>query len=170
MIYSFVYNQWEMGCFTGFGDPERRAAHKTILNRFTSWALSAEGVVGFWGKMKDGGLLVQKNSKASGQAIFLDPVRRTLITAEGEKRLSGTFHFLREDATLIDRVPTMKREELLSFLLNRTTYFDFSGISVPIRQIVQQITGEFQGYRTPVEKAEKQEEVSTSASPDLPLE
>ncbi len=151
IVYSERASQWEMGCFENFGNEQDILAYRSVINRYLSWALVPYGVLGFWGVPIDEGIVILKPNEAQGEAIFIDVTKGRVISIDGVCFLPQPFKILRLDKSLRNRNIQMTREELLSFLSNRTTYFSMNGYPVPVRQILQTIGRLGQGFVHPKE-------------------
>ena len=114
-----------------------------------AWALAAQGIVGVWGKVCEDGAVVLNQREAQGDAVYINIDDHAVYSAKGDKALSGNFQFLRLDSTVKKREIIMKEEQLLTFLLNRTTYFDIKVLPVPIKQVVQALARTCEGVISP---------------------
>ena len=162
ILYSFGLGEWVLGCFKNFGTGEDKTAYKCVLNRYLSWALAPMGIVGFWGKVTDAGIVVLKQRESQGEALFLDIQGHRSISSNGIEALHAGSKILRRDDTLgKGQVVRMQREQLTSFLLQYTSYLDYSGPSVSIKQALQEIGQGLEGVIY-------SEEVSKTQT-DLPL-
>lgn len=140
MVYSFGVKSWEFGAFHDFGsskEPAKRLAHKTIIHRFLSWALVHHGILGLWGVTVDDGMVLQRSVESKGEAVFVDVVGNRILSLDGIKKLGPKFKVLRLDPTLHGRNIRMTNEELLSFISAHCSYLDYTGLSVPVRQMIQ---------------------------------
>lgn len=151
MVYSFGVKEWKLGCYKDFGGASITYASRMVINRFLSWALVPHGIVGFWGVTVDDGMVAQKAADSKGEAVFVDVVHLRMITLDGVKKLRSHFKVLRLDPTLKGRNIKMKNEELLSFLSAHCTYMDSSGLSVPVRQMIQALSKMTEGLIHPQE-------------------
>ncbi len=143
--------EWQLAAFDDFGSTEHDLDYKIILNRFLSWSLAPLGIVGFWGVPVDDGVVVMRQNKSQGEAVYLDIFNGNVISLDGYKKISARFKIMRLNSTLHGRNIVMTNEELLSFLTTHVSYFDYSGPSVPVRQIIQAISKKFQGLLHPEE-------------------
>ncbi|HLE12609.1 MAG: hypothetical protein A2504_04000 [Bdellovibrionales bacterium RIFOXYD12_FULL_39_22] len=151
MVYSFMSCEWQLAAFEDFGGPENDGVYKVIINRFLSWALAPLGVVGFWGVPVDEGVVIMRQNKSKGEAVYFDFFKNNIISLDGNKKLSARFKIMRLNSTLHGRNVAMSAEELLSFLTTHTSYFDYNGPSVPVRQIIQALSKSVQGLLHPEE-------------------
>ena len=139
MIYSFMAPEWQLAVSCDFGSEKENHKDKVVINRFLSWALAPFGIVGFWGVPVDEGVVVMRQNKSIGEAFFIDIQNRNVITLDGIRKLSSKFKILRLKSLLRGKNVRMSKEEYLSFLTIHCTYFDFEGLSIPVRQVIQRI-------------------------------
>lgn len=151
MIYSFTAREWQLGCYANFASKENIASARMVVNRYLSWALSPLGILGIWGVTVDDGMVAQRATDSKGEAVFIDLANQRLLTLDGVKKISPRFKVLRLDPTLHNRNIRMSNEEFVSFLYSHCTYFDYSGPSVPVRQMIQAFTKMTEGLVHPQE-------------------
>ena len=151
MVFSFGAKEWSFGCYKDFGSQSYLIPSRMMINRFLSWALAPHGIVGLWGVTIDDGIVAQRPVDSKGEAVFVDVVGLRMISLEGVKKLRPHFKVLRLDPTLHGRNIRMSSEELLSFLSAHCTYLDSSGLSVPIRQVIQALSKLTEGLIHPQE-------------------
>lgn len=160
MMYSFTSKEWQIGVFKSFGAKAENYASKIVLNRYLSFALQAIGVVGFWGVPIDEGMVVQRYADSRGEAVYIDLKSEKIISHDGVKKLSARFKMLRLDPTLKNRNVRMTSEELLGFLTSHCTYFDTTGLTVPVRQMIQAIARVTEGVYHPEESFKPRTDLS----------
>jgi hypothetical protein len=151
MIYSFSAKEWSLGCVSNFISKENIVSARTAVNRYLSWALSPLGILGLWGVTIDDGLVAQRPLDSKGEVVFVDLNNRRVLTADGVKPINAKFKVLRLDPTLHGRNVRMTNEEFMSFLYSHCSYFDYSGPSVPVRQMIQAFTKMTEGLIHPQE-------------------
>ncbi|MFA6238923.1 MAG: hypothetical protein WC635_16420 [Bacteriovorax sp.] len=151
MVYSFGAKEWQLGCYKDFGANNFKVASRTIINRFLSWALVPQGIVGIWGVTVDGGMVAQRAMDSKGEAVFIDVKGLNIISFDGVKKINPHFKIMRLDPTLKGRNIRMTSEELLSFLSAHCSYLDSSGLSVPVRQMIQALSKMSEGLIHPQE-------------------
>lgn len=139
LVYSLGVGHWEMGCHYDFGHEKGLADYRSIINRYLSWALVSEGVVGFWGIPVEEGIVVLKNRESEGEAVFVNIREHKVYSADGCSSMKTRFSILRLDPTLKNKNLKMSKEELLGFLTVNTTFFDYQGLTVSIRQAVRSL-------------------------------
>ena len=159
LVYSFGSSVWECGVTDIFGHGEEGVfATRTVINRYLSWALAPMGVVGFWGVPVQEGLVVMKQKESHGETVFLDIKAKRIISMDGTNQMPPRFKIMRLDSRLSGKNIKMTSEELLSFLSIHTTFFDPSGNSLPVRQLLQAISRLGEGLIHPKESFQPREE------------
>ncbi len=151
MVYSFGAKEWQLGCYKDFGSKQFQFESRMVINRFLSWALVPHGIIGLWGVTVDDGMVAQRPIESKGEVVFIDVVGLRMITLDGVKKLRSHFKILRLDPTLKGRNIKMTSEELLSFLSAYCSYLDSSGLSVPVRQMIQSLSKMTEGLLHPEE-------------------
>lgn len=154
MVYSFGVKEWQLGCYSDFGsskDLPKKLAFRMVINRFLSWALAHHGILGLWGVTVDDGMVLQRSAESKGEAVFIDVVGNKIISLDGVKKLGPKFKVLRLDPMLKGRNIRMTNEELLSFISAHCSYLDYSGLSIPVRQMIQALAKMTEGLVHPEE-------------------
>lgn len=149
MVYSLTEKRWEVGVYQDFGGKDHEAQSKVVISRFLSLALASHGIIGFWGTPVDEGIVVMKQSESLGEAIFLDIRKKKVISLDGIRPMRTYFKIIRLDKNLEDRDIVMTNTELLGFLNTYCTYLDFRGHSVPIRQMIFDLSRKSEGIVHP---------------------
>lgn len=151
MVLSYGASEWKLGVTRDFGTENSLVSSRSVLNRFLSWALSPMGVAGFWGSPVEEGVVLMKQGEAKGEAVFFDILKNRLLTRDGEKTFHSDFKIIRLDNILKNRSARMGREEMPGFLTVHSTYLSPEGLALPIRQVIQTISMQFEGHRYPTE-------------------
>jgi hypothetical protein len=160
LVYSFGIGHWEMGCHRDFGNEAESSDYRTIISRYLSWALVGEGIVGFWGVPVEEGIVVLRKKEAEGEAIFVDVKRVKLYSIDGAKPMRTMFKILRLDSALKNKNVRMTNEELLSFLTVNSTFFDYQGLTVPVRQAIKSLARIAEGLVHPKESFKPRTDLS----------
>lgn len=145
LLYSAGPREWVAGCFEDFGTGPDGLAYRSIIGRYLSWALAPRGIVGFWGKFSSPGLEVMRQGESRGEIVFVDIRENRVVTGEGVKPLGPEHRILRRDKSVGKEKIRMSREELASFLIAYTSYMDYPGPIMPLRQAVLAISSRMEG-------------------------
>ncbi len=154
MVYSLGVKEWELGCFIDFGSSnvaEKKVAARTVIHRFLSWSLAHYGILGLWGVTVDEGMVLQRIHESRGEAVFIDILGSRIISLDGIKNMGPVFKVLRLDPTLKGRNIHMSKEELYSCMSSYCSYLNYTGLSVPVRQMIQTLVRMSQGLIHPKE-------------------
>lgn len=151
LIYSLAATEWQLGTYSHFGAEGQLMESRIVIGRYLGWALSGLGYVGFWGTPVEEGAVIMKAQRAQGEFFMLDVLGRRIISFDGVQRMKPQFRVMRLDSTLKGRNIRMSGEEYLSFLLHHTCFFDFSGPTVAVRQLVQTLAKGSEGLIHPEE-------------------
>ncbi len=160
MVYSLGAREWELGCYEDFGERENLIAYKSILNRFLSWSLANLGIVGFWGVPVDEGMVVLSQAQSLGEVVFVDVPNHKLLTVDGVRHFKNKFSILRLSRTLKKKNIEMRNEELLSFLFQYCSYFDYQGPPLITRQTIQALSKKAIGLIHPSENFKPRTDLS----------
>lgn len=139
IVYSFNATEWQLGCYRNFGSNATALESRTVINRYLSWALAPLGVVGFWGVPVDEGMAMMKRDQSFGEVVFFDVQKRNALTMNGVVPIRSKFSLLRLD-NVQKKPKRMSSEELISYLTNNSTFIDYEGPSIPIRQAIQELS------------------------------
>lgn len=149
IVYSFRFKEWQMGCYSNFAEGDNFFEAKMVMGRFLGWSLSVLGIVGFWGVPVEEGVVVNKPIECKGEVVFFDVKRMVMLTIDGEKKIKSAFTIIRLDNTLLNRNIKMTKEELVGFLGSSTVYVDYQGLTISVRQVIQEIAHFAQGIVHP---------------------
>lgn len=165
MVYSYAADVWECGITEAFGQGDSGIfAARTVINRFLSWALAPHGVIGFWGVPVKEGMVVLKQSDSQAEVVFVDMNEKSMLSMDGKKSLPLRFRILRLDNKLSGRNIRMTSDELLSFLSVHSSFLDPTGLSRPMRQLLQALSRSAEGLIHPRESFQTREESLKEAS------
>lgn len=133
MVFNTSTTLWELGLASTLETTEELMGLRVMLNRFLSWALAPQGVVGFWGVATTDGFVIMQRAQSFGEAVFVDVERRWTFSSAGAKPLEGAFTILRAEKGASAGKP-LSREELVSFLCTHTTYLSHTGLPTNLRK------------------------------------
>lgn len=160
MVYSHGATEWQLGCYSDFGSTGCLDESRATMNRFLSWALAPMGIVGFWGVPVDQGVVLLRRKEAAGEAIFIDVVKRKILSLDGHNKMSARFTIMKLDNTLTGKNIRLSIDELHSSLAVACTYFSYSGLSVGVRQMIQSLTKSCEGVLHPRESFKPRTDLS----------
>lgn len=160
LMYAFSVKEWRMGVFHNFADKPNLLKANIVINRFLSLALTPLGYLGVWSVPVEEGIVVMRPNEGKGEAVFVDVLKRKVLSIDGIKSIKSRFQVMRLDPMLSNRNIRMSHEELLSFLTVHTTYFDYQGPSVPVRQLLQSFSRLCDGIIHPKESFKPRSDLS----------
>ena len=137
MVFSPENPKWELGILL---DNNKHEEYRLILNRFLSWTLAKENILGLWAVPVDEGIVVMKPVEAHYESCYVDLERGLLYTFDGIREIDDSFQILKLDSDLKDNVIKMKKEELVAFLSSKLTYFSYSGPTFGLKNSLFQLT------------------------------
>jgi hypothetical protein len=146
MILGEMNPLWELGLKTSMVSEEEL---RMIFTRFLSFALAAEGVVGFWGVPVDEGFVVMSPKSANYESIFIDLKKNVLITYDAVKPIESELQILRLDNALLNEVKGMRKEALFSFLTMNTCLLSYHGMDSNIKEAIFELSSVSKGIIYP---------------------
>jgi hypothetical protein len=151
LLYSFSFSGWELGCFNDFGHEHQSEACRLVINRFLSLALSMHKVIGFFGVQVDEGVVVQSPRDSHYEVVYFDMEKGRIFSSDGIKPIRSRFQIIKLDSSLRNQNIAMTGEELLGYLYRQCSFFDYSGLTVPTRQLIMDISKKVRGILHPKE-------------------
>lgn len=149
MVYSFVTQNWELGAHVKFGAEDQSHISRIMLNRFLAWSLYQFSIIGVWGVPVDEGVVILGQKESLGEAVYIDLKNFKVISEDGVSSFPSRFKILRLDSTLKDRYIIMNQGQLSSFLATQSTFLDYSGLHVPVRQLIKTLSTMSEGVVHP---------------------
>ena len=144
IVYSPSANVWKFGCRSDFGEGKNFfKAYKVIINRFLSWALAPMGVIGFWGHYSKPKVEFLRQSDSDGEAIFMDMYKNKGFSSKESWIMGPEFRLVkkdRHDKKLSKEGRYISQEEFISLLSTHCSFFDFKGLSLPVRQMIKRLS------------------------------
>lgn len=159
LVHSEANPVWEMGLTNKFHVEGHMDNIRVAMNRFLSFVLAIDNIIGFWGAHVDEGMVVMKQSESRGEAIFVDFENERLITMEGIKPMAHPFQILKLDSSLQDRMKTMKVDELVSFLTFHCTYMSVTGMDYRLKRQIMFISQFSEGIIYPEDNFKPRKEL-----------
>jgi hypothetical protein len=131
---------WDLALWGDFEQTEQMVALRIVLVRFLSMALSQQGVLSYWGTVKDETLIIMKQSHSFGEAVLIDWSKRLMFFNGGEAPIKTPLKILRKDKELRSSFP-LSREELISFLGVNTCLMSFHGLTSAMKKSLVELSG-----------------------------
>jgi hypothetical protein len=133
-------NLWDLALNSDLSQTDQMVGLRIMLVRYLSLALSDQGVLSYWGTVKDGSVLVMKQGQSFGEAVFIDWNKKVIFSNGGETKCHSQIKMIRMDKE--QRTSGyMGREEIISFLSVSTCLLSFQGISMAMKRSILELSG-----------------------------
>lgn len=139
MALPAMKNIWDLALHQDISHTDQMIGLRIILVRYLSQALSEQGVLCYWGTVKDETVIVMKQLQSFGEAVFIDTTKKAIFSNGGEIRLGTQLKILRKDKDVKISSP-MNREEIISFLSVSTCLLSFHGISNAMKRAIVELS------------------------------
>ena len=126
---------WDLALHSEISQTDQMVGFRIILVRFLSQALADQGVLSYWGTVRDESLIVMKQLQSFGEAVFVDWNKKVLFSNGGEIKLNTHLKILRKDKDF-SNPGSMNREEIISFLSVSTCLLTFHGITPAMKRSI----------------------------------
>ncbi len=130
---------WELAIHPDIAHTEQMVGLRVILTRFLAQALSDQGVLCYWGTIKDDTVVVMKQHQSYGEAIIIDIDKKVAFSNGGEMRFSSSVKILRKDKE-VKTASAMNREETISFLSVSSCLLSFTGITQSMKRAIYNLS------------------------------
>lgn len=128
-------NLWDLAMSSEIANTDQMVGLRIVLARFLSMALSEMGVLCYWGTVKDGAVILMKQSQSFGESVLIDYERKTVFSQGGEMRIGNALRLIRKDVEG-KHSPHMGREDLISFLSVHSCLLNFTGITPEMKRVI----------------------------------
>ena len=144
IVYSPSASVWKLGCRPDFGEgKDFSKAYKVIINRFLSWALAPMGVIGFWGYYSKNKAEFLRQSESNGEAMFMDMYKNKGFSSDDSWIMGPDFRIVKRDGHNKSESKDgryLSQEEFISLLSTHCSFFDYKGLSLPVRQMIKRLS------------------------------
>lgn len=130
---------WDLALHSEISHTDQMIGFRIILVRFISQALAEQGVLCYWGTVKDESVIVMKQAQSFGEAVFIDWNKKVIFSNGGEMKFNSHLKILRKDKESKSSA-SMSREEVISFLSVSTCLLSFSGITNPMKRAIVEMS------------------------------
>lgn len=135
---------WDLALHSEISHTDQMIGFRIILVRFISQALADQGVLSYWGTVKDGSIIAMKQLQSFGEAVFVDWNKRVIFSNGGEMKINSQLKLLRKDKDY-KASGHMPREEVISFLSVSTCLLSFHGITPAMKRAIVEMSGHVTG-------------------------
>jgi hypothetical protein len=122
---------------------------KTLITRYLAMALAPFGIASFWGVPVSEGFVVMNQAEANSESVLIDIDNNCYITQDGIQSIQVETQILRLDEFLNGRVKKMSKEELASFLSNKTCFLSSRGLDHRIKDSIFKLVHHVEGVIYP---------------------
>ncbi len=133
-------NLWDLALNSDLSQTDQMVGLRIMLVRYLSLALADQGVLSYWGTVKDGSVLVMKQGQSFGEAVFIDWNKKVIFSNGGETKCHSQIKMIRMDKEQ-KASGYMGREEIISFLSVSTCLLSFQGISMAMKRSILELSG-----------------------------
>ena len=130
---------WDLALNQDLAHTDQMVGLRVVIVRYLAQALSEEGVLVYWGTVKDDSILVMKQQNSFGEAVLIDLHKRLIFSNGGEIKLGSALRIIRKDKD-VRHASLMSREELISFLSVSTCLLSFSGITHAMKRAIYDLS------------------------------
>lgn len=128
-------NLWDLAMSVEISHTDQMVGLRVVLARFLAMALADMGVLCYWGTVKDGAVILMKQSQSFGESVLIDAERKTVFSQGGEMRFTNNLRIIRRDVEGRGSA-RMSREELISFLSVSSCLLSFTGITPTMKRSI----------------------------------
>lgn len=137
-------NLWDLAVHSEILQTDQMIGLRIILVRYLSQALADQGVLSYWGTLRDGSIIVMKQLQSFGEAVFVDWNKKVIFSNGGEFKINSQLKLLRKDKDF-NSSSAMSREDIISFLSVSTCLLSFHGITGPMKRAIVEMSGHVTG-------------------------
>jgi hypothetical protein len=130
---------WDLALHSEISQTDQMIGFRVILVRYISQALAEQGVLCYWGTVRDESVVVMKQSQSFGEAVFIDWSKKAIFSNGGEMKFNSHLKILRKDKES-KTSGSMGREEVISFLSVSTCLLSFSGITNSMKRAIVEMS------------------------------
>lgn len=130
---------WDLAINPDLSQTDQMIGLRVIIVRYISQALAEQGVISYWGTVKDDTVVIMKQGQSFGEAVLIDAQKKLIFSNAGEMRLNTNLKIIRKDKEeKITR--SMSREDIISFLSVSTCLLSFNGITHAMKKTIYDLS------------------------------
>lgn len=135
---------WELALHPDISHTDQMVGIRVIMVRFLAQALSYEGILCYWGTVKDDTVIMMKQGQSFGEAVLIDVNKRMVFSNGGEMKLGSSLKIIRKDKE-VKTPQMMSREDLIGFLSVSSCLLSFNGITPAMRKAIYDLSAHTSG-------------------------
>jgi len=130
---------WELSINPEISQTDQMVGFRIMLVRFLSLALADQGIISYWGTVKDGTIIMMKQAQSFGEAVFIDMKKKFIFSNGGEMQFSTPLKIIRKDKQAQSTFH-LTREDLIGFLSVSTCLLTFTGITQSMKKNIFELS------------------------------
>jgi hypothetical protein len=130
---------WDLAISPDLSHTDQMVGLRVIFVRYLSQALAGQGVLCYWGTVKDDAIIVMKQVQSYGEAVLIDVNKRVIFSNNGEMRLGSSIKIIRKDQEVRNPL-RMSREDMIGFLSVSTCLLSFNGITHSMQKAIYELS------------------------------
>jgi len=139
MGFSLNKTLWDLFINPEITHTEQMVGLRVLFIRFLAHALSDQGILCYWGTVKDDTIIIMKQQQSFGEAVIIDLNKRMVFSNGGEMRLVSSAKIIRKDKEM--RSSTyMSREDLIGFLSVNNCLLSFTGMTASMKKAIYELS------------------------------
>lgn len=142
---------WDLAIHPDLSHTDQMIGLRIILVRYLAQALAEQGVLSYWGTMKDDSVIVMKQLQSFGEAVFIDTSKKVIFSNGGVLKLGTSLKILRKDKE-VSHSSVMSREDVIGFLSVSTCLLSFNGITHSMKKAIYELSSSVSGSYAGAEK------------------
>jgi hypothetical protein len=132
---------WDLAINHDMSQTDQMVGMRIVLVRYISQAMAMQGVLAYWGTVKDENVIIMKQQQSFGEAVLIDFNKKLIFSNGGETRLGSSLKIIRKDKEVNSSHP-IGQEELISFLCVSTCLLTFNGITPSMRKAIYDLSAQ----------------------------
>lgn len=143
---------WDLAINPDILHTDQMVGVRIMLVRYLSQALAEQGVLCYWGTVKDDAVVIMKQGLSYGEAVLIDTSKRLIFSNGGEIKLGTSLKIIRKDKeTSVGG--RMSREDLIGFMSVSTCLLSFNGITPSMKKSIFDLSAHSMGSIAVTENA-----------------
>lgn len=135
---------WDLALHPEISHTDQMVGLRVIIVRFLSQALADQGVLCYWGTVKDDSVVIMKQAHSFGEAVLIDLNKKAVFSNGGEMKMGSSLKIVRKDKE-VSFASTMSREDLIGFMSVSTCLLSFNGITPSMKKAIYDLSSRATG-------------------------
>lgn len=129
---------WDLALNPEILHTDQMVGIRIILVRFLAQALAEQGILCYWGTVKDNAVIIMKQAQSFGEAVFIDVNKRCIFSNGGEIKFGTSLKIIRKDKEHVSG--HLSREDLIGFMSVSTCLLSFTGITPSMKKSIYDLS------------------------------